>query len=72
MLTLTCLIGSVLSVVAQPLQTRVIDEGGTGTFIQTSVDFYSLTPAQGLRWLSPHLPKAKYTLEVKVSEMKPN
>lgn len=39
---------------------------------QTSVDFYSKVPATGLRWLSPRLPKSKYTLEVKVSEMKPN
>ena len=47
------------------------DKAGRIVF-QTSVDFYSLIPAKGLRWLSPHLPKAKYTLEVKVSEMKPN
>ena len=39
---------------------------------QTSVDFYSLVPATGLRWLSPRLPMGKYTLEVRVSEMKPN
>ena len=47
------------------------DKAGKVVF-QTSVDFYSLVPAQGLRWLSPRLPKARYTLEVKVSEMKPN
>ena len=39
---------------------------------QTSVDFYSKVPATGLRWLSPCLPKDEYTLEVKVSAMKPN
>ena len=47
------------------------DKAGKVVF-HTNVDFYSLTPAQGLRWLSPNLPKGKYTLEVKVSEMKPN
>ena len=47
------------------------DKKGAIVF-QTSVDFYSKVPASGLRWLSPHLPKAKYTLEVTVSEMKPN
>ena len=47
------------------------DKAGKVVF-QTSVDFYSKVPAKGLRWLSPHLPKARYTLEVKVSEMKPN
>ena len=47
------------------------DKAGNVVF-QTSIDFYSLKPAKGLRWLSPHLPKGKYTLEVTVSEMKPN
>ena len=47
------------------------DKTGKVAF-QTSVDFYSLVPATGLRWLSPHLPRAEYTLELKVSEMKPN
>ena len=42
------------------------------TLLQTSVDFYSKVPAEGLRWLSPSLPKGKYTLEIRVSEMKPN
>ena len=39
---------------------------------QTSVDFYSKVPATGLRWLSPILPKGKYILQVRCSEMKPN
>ena len=37
-----------------------------------TVDFYSLVPATGIRFLSPMLPRGKYTLEVRVSEMKPN
>ena len=40
--------------------------------LQTSIDFYSKAPATGLRWLSPVLPKGKYTLQVRCSEMKPN
>ena len=39
---------------------------------ETSVDFYSKTPATGLRWLSPVLPQGEYTLLVRCSEMKPN
>lgn len=35
-------------------------------------DFYSLTPASGLRFLSPEFPKGKYTIEITVSAMKPN
>jgi len=50
---------------------RIKDRRGRVVF-QTSIDFYSLVPAKGLRWLSPQLPKGKYTLEVSVSEMKPN
>ena len=38
----------------------------------TSIDFYSKIPATGLRWVSPKLPKGGYTLEVRVSDMKPN
>lgn len=49
----------------------VKDRQGKAVF-QTSIDFYSKVPATGLRWLSPRLPKGKYTLELKVSEMKPN
>ncbi len=49
-----------------------IRDGKGKAVFQTSVDFYSKVPATGLRWLSPQLPKGKYTLEVRVSEMKPN
>ena len=38
----------------------------------TSIDFYSKTPATGLRWVSPQFPQGDYTLEVRVSDMKPN
>ena len=47
------------------------DKRGREVFRGT-VDFYSLVPATGIRFLSPMLPKRKYTLEVRVSEMKPN
>ena len=30
------------------------------------------TPATGVRWVSPQLPEGSYTLEVRVSDMKPN
>ncbi len=40
--------------------------------VETTVDFYSLAPADGLRYISPRLDKGKYTLKIKVSEMKPN
>ena len=36
------------------------------------VDFYSLVPATGIRFLSPMLAKGKYTLELRIAEMKPN
>ena len=45
---------------------------GKKVVFQTSVDFYSKVPAEGLRWISPVLPKGKYTLQVRCSEMKPN
>lgn len=36
------------------------------------VDFYSLVPVTGIRFLSPMLAKGKYTLELRIAEMKPN
>ena len=36
------------------------------------VDFYSLVPATGIRFLSPMLAKGKYTLELRIASMKPN
>jgi len=50
----------------------VISDRNGKTVFETSVDFYSKTPATGLRWLSPQLPEGKYTLLVRCSEMKPN
>ena len=47
------------------------DKQGREVFSGT-IDFYSLTPSAGIRFLSPVLPKGKYTLEGRVSEMKPN
>lgn len=52
-------------------EVSISNRKGTVVF-ETSVDFYSKTPATGLRWLSPVLPKDKYTLQVRCSEMKPN
>lgn len=40
--------------------------------VENAVDFYSLAPADGLRYISPLLPEGKYTVKVKVSQMKPN
>jgi len=40
--------------------------------LTTSVDFYSLAPAEGVRYVSPVLPKGKYMLKTRVSEMRPN
>ena len=36
------------------------------------IDFYSLVPATGIRFLSPMLAKGKYTLELRIASMKPN
>ena len=47
------------------------DRQGREVFRGT-VDFYSLVPSTGLRFLSPPLPRSRYTLEIRVSEMKPN
>lgn len=40
--------------------------------VETPVDFYSLAPAEGLRYISPMLRKGVYSLIVKVSDMRPN
>lgn len=40
--------------------------------VKTPVDFYSLAPADGLRYITPELKKGAYSLTVKVSEMRPN
>ena len=47
------------------------DQRGHKVFGGT-VDFYSLVPATGIRFLSPMLAKGKYTLELRIAEMKPN
>lgn len=40
--------------------------------VRTSIDFYSLAPAEGLRYISPMLDKGEYDLTITVSTMKPN
>lgn len=40
--------------------------------VETFVDFYSLTPSHGLRYISPEFPNGKYNMKVTVSDMKPN
>ncbi|MDE6692464.1 MAG: family 43 glycosylhydrolase [Muribaculaceae bacterium] len=40
--------------------------------VETPIDFYSLAPATGLRYISPTLKEGNYTMEIKVSDMKPN
>ncbi|MDE6654345.1 MAG: glycosyl hydrolase family 43, partial [Muribaculaceae bacterium] len=42
------------------------------SIVETSIDFYSLAPATGLRYISPTLKEGNYTMEIKVSDMKPN
>lgn len=42
------------------------------TVVSTSVDFYSLVPADGVRYISPDLPRGRYTLTVRVADMKSN
>ncbi|MBO5234028.1 MAG: family 43 glycosylhydrolase [Prevotella sp.] len=37
-----------------------------------TVDFYSKALSSGIRFISPALPKGKYTMEVRVADMKPN
>ena len=40
--------------------------------VETPIDFYSLAPATGLRYISHTLKEGNYTMEIKVSDMKPN
>lgn len=40
--------------------------------VETPIDFYSLAPASGLRYISYTLKEGNYTMEIKVSDMKPN
>lgn len=40
--------------------------------VDTSVDFYSAVSSRDVRYLSPVLPHGKYTLSIRVSQMKPN
>ena len=47
------------------------DKDGKAIF-STPIDFYSKISVTGLRWVSPQLPDGHYSLEVRVSEMKPN
>lgn len=50
---------------------KITDEKGN-VIVETPVDFYSLAPAHGLRYISPQLKKGRYTVTVTVSEMRPN
>ena len=40
--------------------------------VNTWVNFYSLAPYRDIRYISPLLPRGRYTLTVRVSDMKPN
>lgn len=50
---------------------KITDKHGR-VVVDTPVDFYSLAPAEGLRYISPKLSKGEYTLTVTVSDMKSN
>jgi len=50
---------------------KITDKHGR-VVVDTPVDFYSLAPAEGLRYISPKLSKGEYTLTVTVSNMKSN
>ena len=50
---------------------KITDTDGK-TMVDTPVDFYSLAPSSGLRYVSPQLPKGNYLMEVIVSDMKSN
>ncbi len=50
---------------------KITDKRGR-VVVDTPVDFYSLAPAEGLRYISPKLAKGIYTLTVTVSDMKSN
>lgn len=49
-----------------------ISDSNGKEILTTSVDFYSLAPVSGIRYISPNLPKGEYKLTTKVSDMKPN
>lgn len=42
------------------------------TAVNTCVDFYSLSPAEDVRYITPELPDGSYTMTISVSPMKPN
>jgi len=50
----------------------VVIRSKTEEVFRGTIDFYSLTPSTGIRFFSPSLPKGQYTLELRVSDMKPN
>lgn len=52
-------------------QIEITDSSGK-IIVDTPVDFYSLAPASGLRYISPKLPKGNYTLKLTISDMKSN
>lgn len=52
-------------------QIQILTHDGN-ILIDTTVDFYSLTPASGLRYVSPAIPKGDYILRVTICDMKSN
>lgn len=49
----------------------IADEKGK-VLVDTWVNFYSLAPADDIRYISPLLPEGTHTLTIRVSDMKPN
>lgn len=50
---------------------RILDTDGK-VLVETPLDFYSLAPSTGLRYISPMLKEGCYSVEIKVADMKPN
>ena len=50
---------------------RIEDKNGK-VIADTLVDFYSLAPAEGLRYISPSLGSGEYLVRIEVSDMKSN
>ncbi len=55
-----------------PYAEAIITDNRGNIKVRTSIDFYSLAPADGLRYISPMLDKGEYDLTIMVSTMKPN
>lgn len=50
---------------------RIVDNKGNERHRQL-IDFYSKVPADGIRYVSPRLPKGAYRLEIEVTGLKSN